>query len=180
MTTTRRLPVLLAIAVAGSLAACGSSATPAPTTAPPPTGSPASSTSTTAAGSTATTAGGPRNLPATVADKSALTAAYVAHTKVPPGDIAGTQAGSVYYAFVPSTRTYWALATFTPSATASQRTLVGMQDGGAMGIFSRPAGGSWTMVATGSFPFCPSATPLPAEVRAVWGVSDPTGCTAQG
>jgi len=115
-----------------------------------------------------------------VADKAALTAAYVAHTKVPAGDIAGTRAGTVYFAYVPSTGTYWALATFDPSATAAQQTLVGLQDGGAMGVFSRPAGGSWTMVSTGSFPFCPSRTPLPAEVRSVWGLTDPPACTAQG
>jgi hypothetical protein len=179
----RSAPVALLV-TAGLLAACGSSSTSTTTTGAGPTGStttvPTGSSSSVASTSTPTTGAGPRNVAATVATKAALQSAFVAYTKVPAGDIAGTQAGTVYYAYDPTTRTYWALATFTPSATASQDTLVGMQDGGSTGVFRQPAGGGWTMLTTGSFPFCPSRTPLPAAVRTVWGLSDPAACTTQG
>jgi hypothetical protein len=118
----------------------------------------------------------PKNLVASAADKAALIAAFVADKKIPASDIVGTTQGSVYLADIPSTGTSWALATFAPSATASQSTLVGLQDGGSMGIFTKPAGGSWTMVGLGSFPFCPSQTQIPVAVQQLWGLSDPQGC----
>ena len=116
---------------------------------------------------------------ATTADKTALTAAFVAYKKVPAQDIAGTEAGAVYYAYVPSTGTYWALASFLPSSTASQDTLVGLQDGGRTGIFTKPTGGSWTMIAMGFVPFCPTRTAIPPEVRTVWGLTDPGVCSTE-
>ena len=165
------------------LAGCGSSSTASNTTSPSgsslpaPTSSVATSSSTTSSSAGPT---GPQNLVATAADKSALTAAFVTYKKVPAQDIAGTAPGTVYYAYVPSTGTYWALASFLPTSTASQQTEVGLQDGGGMGIFTKHAGGTWTMVATGSFPFCPSQTVIPSAVRTVWGLSDSGSCSAQG
>lgn len=184
---TALTPLIAAGLLAGGLlAACGTSSSTTTSTAHGDTTTSTSSTATSTGGSSAggasttTTGAGPRNLAATLATKAALQSAFVAYKKVPASDIAGTQAGSVYYAYVPSTQTYWALASFTPSSTASQDTLVGMQDGGATGIFRRGTGGSWTMLTVGSFPFCPSQTPLPSDVRTLWGLSDPTGCSPQG
>jgi hypothetical protein len=113
---------------------------------------------------------------ATSADKAALTAAFVAGKQIPASDIAGTTQGSVYLAKIPATGTSWALATFEPSGTASQNTLVGLQDGGSTAIFTKSAGGTWTMVGLGSFPFCPSQTKIPTDVQQLWGLSDPQGC----
>jgi len=181
MTKARTLSATVLVLCGGLLAACGSTSSSPGTSAPTATSTGVSTTSTTATGvTTTTTSGGPRNLTVTSADKAALTAAFVTAKKVAAGDITGTQPGTVYYAYVPATQTYWALATFVPSATAQQQTLVGMQDGGATGIFSRSAGGSWTMVGVGSFPFCPSQTPIPPAVQAVWGLTDPTGCSTSG
>jgi hypothetical protein len=115
---------------------------------------------------------------ATAADKAALTTAFAAYKQVPASEIAGTAPGSVYLATVPSTGTNWALASFLPSATASQQTEVGMQDGGGMGIFTQTAGGSWTMVSLGSEPFCPTKTAIPPAVVTLWGLTDPPACSS--
>ena len=135
---------------------------------------------TTSTTSSSTTASGVQNLVATAADKSALTAAFVTYKQVPGQDIAGTDPGTVYFAYVPSTGTYWALASFLPTSSASQQTLVGLQDGGRTGIFTRASGGSWTMVSVGSAPFCPSRTAIPEPVRAAWGLNDPAACATEG
>lgn len=186
MAPSRTMTLLAAVALAGTLTACGSSSSSSTTTRPPSatttstttgtttstTGVPGTSTSSTAAAS------GPVNVVATAADKAALTAAYAAYKQVDPSEIEGTSPGSVYLATDPSTGTYWALASFLPSATASQQTEVGMQDGGETGIFTRTAGGSWTMVSLGSEPFCPSKTPIPPAVAALWGLTDPPECSA--
>jgi hypothetical protein len=120
---------------------------------------------------------GPKNLVATPTLKAELTQAFVAFKQVPAQDIAGTAPGSVYYALVPATGTSWALASFLPRSTASQQTLVGLQDGGGTGIFSMRPGAGWEMVALGSVPFCPAQTPIPPAVVALWGLRDPEGCT---
>ena len=117
---------------------------------------------------------------ATAADKAALAAAFVAYDQIPAGDITGTQSGSVYLATVPSTGTTWALASFEPSTTAGQQTLVRLQDGGRTAIFSKKSGAGWVVLSNGAVPFCPSQTALPPAVVALWGLTDAEGCTAAG
>jgi hypothetical protein len=111
-------------------------------------------------------------------DKGFLTAAFVDYTHLPAQDIAGTTPGTVYFAFDPTTGIYWALASFSPTPSASTQTQVALQDGGNIGIFTRKAGAAWKMLSTGSVPFCVSRTAIPAGVIAVWGLSDPSGCSA--
>ncbi len=118
------------------------------------------------------------NLVATTTDKAALTAAFVAFTHLPAPEIAGTEPGSVYYAYDPSTSTYWALASFVPTSTASQQTEVALQDGGGMGIFSRKGDSAWTMLSTGFVPFCASKTALPSAVISLWNLTNPQACAA--
>ena len=118
----------------------------------------------------------PQNLQATTADKAALVASFVAFTHDPASDIAGTEPGSVYYAYMPTTRTYWAFARFLPSPSASQRTLVSLQDGGNIGIFREQAGGGWVMLGEGGEPFCPTKSAFPTPVQALWGLTDPPAC----
>ena len=167
---------MVGVLCAGLLTACGSSTTSPTSTAPPTTSAPTTS-STASPGSTGTTSGGAQNLVASDAVKADLTTTFVAAKQLQPADISSTEPGSVYYAVVPATGAYWALASFLPSATASQQVLVGMQDGGRTAIFTRSSGGSWTLVSLGSVPFCPSRTSLPADVIARWGLTDPSGCT---
>jgi hypothetical protein len=104
-------------------------------------------------------------------------AAFVQFTHDPPSDIAGTEPGSVYYAYVPSTGTYWAFGRVLPSSTASQSTLVSLQDGGNIGIFDQRSGGSWTMLSAGGEPFCPTKSDLPTAVQALWGFTDSQACS---
>lgn len=79
--------------------------------------------------------------------------------------IAGTSPGSVFYAYVSSTNTYWA-ATFVASSTATEQTGVNMQDGGAEATFTRIGTGAWDVRIHDSLWPCPGD--LPASVLAVW------------
>lgn len=178
----RIVTMLVALAVAGG--ACSSSpsahkrsatTTVPPTTASVPAGTPVSTTT------PATTVPGngspaPQDIVPTAATESDLEAAYASYMHDPPQDIGGTEQGSVHEAYVPPSATYWALARFLPSDNASQQTIVSMQDGGNIGVFDKSANGTWTMLTKGTTPFCPSRTPLPAEVRALWGLEDPPQC----
>ena len=156
----------------------GSPTTASTTTA---TATPAGGVSTTTgvggAGSstTSTTSGAPQNLVATAALKSALTTAFVAHHGFPPADVAGTAPNSVYYAFVPSTNTYWASAGFVPSANASYNTQVAMQDEGCCGIFTMTTGGSWMFVA--GYLGSPCAGQIPAALEQLWNLTPPGNCS---
>ena len=171
-------------ALAVLAAACSSSSSSSTTTAAPSTTGTTATTTATTGGSTATTAttstSSVQNLVATATDKAALTAAFVAYDQLPAADIAGTRTGSVYLAVVPSTGTTWALASFDPTTTASQQTLVRLQDGGETAIFSKKSGAGWVVLSNGSVPFCPAQTALPAAVIARWALTSPEGCTAEG
>jgi hypothetical protein len=131
---------------------------------------------TASASSTSTTAdlGPAQNQTATAALKSQLTAAYVAHNHLPANEVAGTAPGSVYYAFIPSTNTYWAIASFYPTANSSQQTQVSMQDEGCCGVFTETTGGSWTMVA--GFLGAPCPGQIPAQLETLWGLQYPGNC----
>jgi hypothetical protein len=123
-------------------------------------------TTTTTTSTTSTTSGAAQNLVATAAVKSALTATYVAHNNLPADEVAGTAPNSVYYGFLPSTNTYWAIASFVPTSTASTQTQVSMQDDGCCGVFSMPSGGSWTYVAPFLGTPCPGQ--VPAQLSDLW------------
>jgi hypothetical protein len=183
VTADRLIALLAGLACTCAVAACGSTAATSSTTAPSTSTSGSTSTSSGPTSPSTTTAAattGVQNLVVTTADKSALTAAFVADKNVPSQDIAGTDPGTVYYGYVPSTSTYWALASFLPTSSASQQTLVGLQDGGRTGIFTRRSGGPWTMISAGSEPFCPSRTAIPPAVRTVWGLVDSEACSTLG
>ncbi len=122
----------------------------------------------------------PIDLVATPADLSSLTAAYAAGANVPLDEIEGTLPGSVYLAQLPSTGVSWAMATFSPTSTASLHTQVSMQDGRAIGIFTMQPGGAWSLVAFGSVPFCPSETVIPSAVQSLWALPDAGACSVQG
>jgi CHAP domain len=97
----------------------------------------------------------------------ALAAAYASFRHIPAGDVSGVRPSSVRTAYARATRTYWATASFLPSARASARALLGFQDGGSIGVFSRREGSRWRMVGYGGQPVSCSAS-LPAAVRSSW------------
>jgi hypothetical protein len=171
------------------LAACSSSSPPQASgshghATTQPAKQPGGSSSTTSTTAAATAAGGAaQNLVATAQVKAALVATYVAHMHFPAADIAGTTPGSVYYGYLPSTQTYWAMATFDPTAAGQQayQIQVGMQDGGGTGIFNMASGAaSWTQIGQyDSDGDLPCASQLPAALIAVWGdvTSTATSCS---
>jgi hypothetical protein len=133
----------------------------------------ASSTSSTSAprSTTSTSAPGLQNLTVTDAVRTQLTTAFVAYKHLDPSEITGTVQNSVYYAYDPSTQTYWALASFVPSTTAPQQVLVGMQDGGADGYFKMVGGGAW-QVSLGEYPsICGEQKFFPPTVISLWSLS---------
>ena len=104
-------------------------ATPTTPTTPPAPTSLARSRSAPTSSATAAKAPLAEDLVATNAVKTAITAAFAAYKQVPVGDIAGTEAGSVHYAYVPSSSTYWAVARFLPTPSAPSAVDVSFQDG---------------------------------------------------
>jgi hypothetical protein len=81
---------------------------------------------------------GVQNVVVSPSVRQELTAAYEAFMGIEARGIAGTAPNSVYYAFDAATGTYWAMATFQPSAAALHSSpgsrlynvLVVTQDGG--------------------------------------------------
>jgi hypothetical protein len=112
-----------------------------------------------------------QNLVVTSSVSDELQAAYVAYKQFPPSDIAGAAPNSVYYAYDPATDTYWAMATFEPSATASVNTETAMQDGGNTGMFTKASDGAWQMRQASFPPGCDLAQFFPSAVIAAWALS---------
>ena len=127
-----------------------------------------------------TVTGGIRNLVISSAVRSELTAAYVAYRRISPSDVAGTRPGSVHYAYDPATDTYWALANFAPSGTASLRVLVGFQDGVSWGFFTKAGSGPWKAQTGGEPVVCLEVRFFPRAALTAWSLpTDPAiagGC----
>jgi hypothetical protein len=134
---------------------------------PPAAQSPASSPT---PSPSSTTPPGARNLTVTPALRLALWKAYVAarSPKTYGYEVSQAERGSVYYAYVPRTRTYWAMASFDPSPRARFQTKVEFQGGTGNAVFTRKAGAArWTAnVGERANPPCPGD--FPAEVLAAW------------
>ena len=130
-----------------------------------------SSTSRSTASTTSTSGPGIQNLPVSNTVKNQLTAAYVAFHSFKATDVIGTAPNSVYYAFDPSSGTYWAMSEFVPSQEAGEQVHVTMQDAGAFGWFSQKSGANWK-ARNGSFPpWCHADQFFPSGVLAVWAIS---------
>ncbi len=140
---------------------------------------PASSSPTLTASSPTVTSAGVEKLLVSPSVRRELTAAYVAFMRFKPSGIAGTAANSVYYAYDTSTDVYWAMATFEPSAAALRskpgspmfNELVGMQDGGNQGLFTRTDGGSWEVEQAGDPPQCQIVKFFPKAVIKAWALN---------
>jgi cytoskeletal protein RodZ len=143
-----------------------------PSTTPSASETPPSTADSTAGTSPAST--GPINEQADDTLRSQLLQAFTAyrsqpdHPKdqatIPPSAVAGITAKSLYYAYVPSTNTYWAKAKFDATPAAAQgNDFIGFQDGGSMAVFSRTGAGAWTVTYVG-----PCDLTIPADVAQVW------------
>ena len=171
----RAILVGLALMATAGLSACSANQTP--NSAGPDNGQTTAPAATAAASQPAAvpspTPTGIQNLVISSAEKSDLTAAYVASKSISISDLAGggPEAGSVYYAYDPSTDTYWALASFAPSSTASLNVQVGFQDGGSYGMYKKAGSGSWQVQQPGFPEICGEAKFFPQAVLTAWGIS---------
>jgi hypothetical protein len=171
-TITIRRGMLLSVGLAAtlSMAACAASKPPNSAglgtshTVPPAV----SRTPTHAA--TPTRPGGVENLVISSAVRSELTAAYIADRGISLSDVSGggPMPGSVYYAHDPAKDTYWALAGFEPSSTASLNVQVGFQDGGGSPMFRKVGAGAWHVGNPGVPSFCGEVQWFPLAVLSAW------------
>jgi hypothetical protein len=163
-------PVASASSQPASLAASASPAATSPAAAPSGTTPAAAAASSAAPGSS----GEVKNLVVTPAVRSELLAAYAAFRKIPASDAKGLP-GSVYYAYVPATGTYWAKATWEPASGDSQTVEVGFQDGGSDGFYKKAGDGPWQVLLGGEPEVCEELKFFPLPVLAAWSL--PTSAT---
>ncbi len=103
---------------------------------------------------------------------AALTRAFEAARNLPSSAIGGIRAGTLHTGSAGGTE--WAIASFSPSASASKQVTAGFQDGGGTGVF-RIQNGGWRLSGTTLYG-CGEG--LPATLKQAWGLADPAGCTA--
>jgi hypothetical protein len=165
------------VAMAGcAMALAGCSSSPTTRQSISPTTSPSKhSTTTTAqtapnATTTTSTTGTPQNLTVTNQLRASLVAAFAAAHMLVASDYTGLAPGRTYYAYDPSTMTYWAGASVQPSSS-SVPAQVSAQDDGSYAIFSMPSGDAWNVADVGATgeqgSSCPANT-IPASIVALW------------
>jgi hypothetical protein len=145
------------IASAFVLSACGSTATPT------------TSTTMTIPVTTSTSAM-TRNLVVTASLRQSLLDAAAKYHSLPSTDYVGLDVGRTYYAFDPTTDTYYAAAGLNPSPK-SLPAQVGTQDDGAYNLFTKLAGtAAWTVYNDGLGGVQGTKCPImiPAAVLSVW------------
>lgn len=169
---TRR--VVLGVSVTLVLAGCAASAHPALPAASRTPAARASSARASASAAGSSAEAGAQNLVANSELQAALLAAYAAEKGLPQDEVTGPLSGTLYYGIDNTTRTYWAVAQFGLTSSASFDAEVNMQDGGNIGVFSRQGNQPWT-ARIGGIPFpCPGE--LPAGLMSVWGMTSPGIC----
>ena len=166
----------------------GDSPTPPPAATGTPPATPAPSVTPTAASPSAPTSGaasspvstGPVNEQADDTLRTQLVQAFTAYREQPdhpkdmapilPSAVAGITKNSLYYAYVPSTDTYWAKANFDATPEAAQgNDFIGFQDGGNMAVFSRTGNGAWAVTYVG-----PCDLTIPSDVYHLWSLPSHT------
>jgi hypothetical protein len=113
---------------------------------------------------------GVQNLAVSTAVRSQLLAAFAANHNFPVSDVAGSTPGSIYYAYVPSTGTYWAMGTYEPASTDSLTAKVSFQDGGATGVFKKVGRGAWQAGVVGEPAYCGEISYFPPAVLEAWSI----------
>jgi len=119
---------------------------------------------------TATASTAVQNLAVTNALRAELLKAGAAIHSLPVTDYTGLAPGRTYYAYDPTTSTYWAGAALVPS-TSSTPAQVSVQDDGSYLLFRRQAGGSWSVYSVGMtlIPGGKCPVTVPAAVLSAWG-----------
>ena len=79
----------------------------------------------------------------------ALTAAYASYRHITISAVAGVRRGTLRTGYDSATRTRWATAAFFPSSTASAAVLLGFQDSGSTGVFTKHGAAPWRMAGYG-------------------------------
>jgi hypothetical protein len=113
---------------------------------------------------------GAKDLVVTATVESQLVAAFAPAHHVARSEVAGTFPGSVYYAYDPATKTYWAEASFVPARGDTASVANTFQDAGSDGVFSRSATGPWRFLGAGVPLTCVRERYVPKAVAAVWGL----------
>jgi hypothetical protein len=103
----------------------------------------------------------------------ALVQAYVSARRLPAGAVAGIRVGSLRTASVAGAT--WAIADFTPAASAAPGVQAEFQDGAGTGIFRQAPGQPWQLVQTGPYG---CGRGLPAGLRQAWGLPAAVICQA--
>ncbi len=134
------------------------------------TSAPSTTTTTTGPGASTTTAATAQNLAVTAGLRTQLLAVAAAMNNVPVSGYTGLAPGETYYAYDPTTATYWAGAALVPSSSSTPAQ-VSVQDDGSYILFSRSGTGPWTAQSVGATgeggTTCPVA--IPPSVVALWG-----------
>ncbi len=176
--------LLIATGAAGCAVKPASSSVPVPSQQPTSSPSATGDHATTPAGPaptkavTATGSGGVKDLVAPASVRTALLTAYAAIKKLPVSDLAGSAPGSLYYGYVPSTRTYWAMASYDFVPGVPLAVVVSFQDGGETGLFKKTGTGPW-QAELGSAPsYCNQLRFFPRPVLAAWSL--PTAIPVDG
>ena len=102
---------------------------------------------------------------------AALTQAFEAARHISGSAVAGIRAGTLHTGTADGTE--WAIASFTPAASAGKQLAAGFQDGAATGVFNMRNGG-WHLVDTGLYG---CGVGLPAALQKAWGLADTADCT---
>jgi hypothetical protein len=102
---------------------------------------------------------------------TALAQAFEAARHIPGSAVRGIRAGSLHVGEASGAE--WAIATFTPSASAAPQLATGFQDGAATGVFTL-ASGTWQLVRTGPYG-CGAG--LPVTLRQGWGLAGSASCS---
>jgi hypothetical protein len=188
------LSLLAAVAVTGCT---GLTSTPAATVTATVTVSPtasgaAQSNGPASASSAATPTGSPTGSPTSsgtaasnlvVSDSllAQLAQTYAAYKQIPTSDLAGgaPTAGSVYYAYDPTTMMYWAMAGFKVSSTAPPSVTANFVVGGDEAFFSKAGTGPWELKDEGAGPpECKAIGYFPHSVLTAWAIptTEPATC----
>jgi hypothetical protein len=123
-----------------------------------------------AAPASASAASAPTASPSAV--QSALTRAFAAGSHVPGSAVGGIRPGTLHVGTANGKQ--WAIASFTPAASAAPKMAAAFQDGAATGVFTETSG-VWELVRTGMYG-CGDG--LPAVLKTAWHIASPAACTA--
>jgi len=114
-----------------------------------------------------------RAVAASAVDRAALRRAFLSARRLPAQAVEGIRPGTLHVASLPASGADWAIASFTPSATADESAQAALQDGANTVVFSRVTGQPWRLRAVGG-----CGRGLSIAIRAALGVSVPASCYA--